>query len=520
MKKISWQSGLLMLLLLLSGRAQAQPGVTAHSGILGDGATFLLEVPANWNGTLLLYSHGYVVPGDPNPALDAGDPITGAFLLSNGFALAGSSYATTGWAIHEALPDQMSVLDLFDVLVGHPTRTVAWGHSLGGIITAGLIQRFPDRFDAALPMCGLLSGGVAIWNQGLDTAFAFANLLGLRSGLRVVDIVDPDSNLALAEQVLAEAQASPEGRARLALAAAFSDTPGWFTPTSPEPTAREFGAQEANQFLWFQEVSFPFAFALRAELEFRAGGNPSSNAGVDYRRQFDRSVNRDEVRALYQEAGLSLDADLDTLNDTARITADPQSLRYLEHNIIFDGRIHIPVLTMHTEGDGLVSVENESAYKQVVREAGNIEFLRESFVHRAGHCAFTPAETVTALQSLIQRLDTGGWPDLEPVGLNDEASALGPTLNVFPVADTLVPVPPAFFHFKPAPFLRPFDALTPHCETGRGEEYDCESDSATSGDPIATNKIALTVRDGHMPMGRTERAQTEKRRNHDWVSTP
>ena len=66
MKKISWQSGLLMLLLLLSGRAQAQPGVTAHSGILGDGATFLLEVPANWNGTLLLYSHGYVVPGDPN----------------------------------------------------------------------------------------------------------------------------------------------------------------------------------------------------------------------------------------------------------------------------------------------------------------------------------------------------------------------------------------------------------------------------------------------------------------------
>ena len=299
MKKISWQSGLLMLLLLLSGRAQAQPGVTAHSGILGDGATFLLEVPANWNGTLLLYSHGYVVPGDPNPALDAGDRITGAFLLSNGFALAGSSYATTGWAIHEALPDQMSVLDLFDVLVGHPTRTVAWGHSLGGIITAGLIQRFPDRFDAALPMCGLLSGGVAIWNQGLDTAFAFANLLGLRSGLRVVDIVDPDSNLALAEQVLAEAQAIPEGRARLALAAAFSDTPGWFTPTSPEPTAREFGAQEANQFLWFQEVSFPFAFALRAELEFRAGGNPSSNAGVDYRRQFDRSVNRDEVRALY-----------------------------------------------------------------------------------------------------------------------------------------------------------------------------------------------------------------------------
>src|SRR5439155_26392607 len=39
-------------------------------------------------------------------------------LLSSGFALAGSSYATTGWAIHEALPDQISVLDLFNQLVG------------------------------------------------------------------------------------------------------------------------------------------------------------------------------------------------------------------------------------------------------------------------------------------------------------------------------------------------------------------------------------------------------------------
>ena len=134
----------------------------------------------------------------------------GAFLLANGFALAGSSYATTGWAIHEALEDQIAVLDLFDSMFGHPTSTIAWGHSLGGIITAGLIQRNPKRFSAAQPMCGVLSGGVATWNTALDGAFAhFATLLAPGTGLRLVNITNPEANLALAEEMLAVAQKSP-----------------------------------------------------------------------------------------------------------------------------------------------------------------------------------------------------------------------------------------------------------------------------------------------------------------------
>src|SRR5215468_10150287 len=213
--------------LLLSGSAFA--AVTTHTGTLPDGATFLIEVPSPWNGTLLLYSHGYVTPGSPNPARDVGDPGTRAFLLANGFALAGSSYVHTGWAIHEALPDQIATLDAFNALVGTPTRVIAWGHSLGGIITAGLIQRFPNRFDGALPMCGVLSGGVATWNQALDGAFAFKTLSAFGTGLQVVDITNPNTNFLLSEQLLAAAQATPQGRSRIALAAALGDTPGWFT---------------------------------------------------------------------------------------------------------------------------------------------------------------------------------------------------------------------------------------------------------------------------------------------------
>lgn len=416
--------------------ASASAAVTTITDTLPDGATVLIEVPSPWNGTLLLYSHGYVTPGSPNPAQDAGDPGTRAFLLANGFALAGSSYAHTGWAIQEALLDQIAVLDIFASDVGTPTRTIAWGHSLGGIITGGLIQRFPDRFDAALPMCGVLSGGVATWNQALDSAFAFNTLIA-GSSLRVVNITNPAANLSSAEGFLAAAQATPQGRARLALAFALGDLPGWFFPASPEPAADDFAAQEANQFLWASQVDFPFAFALRAELEFRAGGNPSSNTGVNYKKQLAHSVDLDEVLALYAQAGLDLNADLDVLNNAARIAADPSPMQYLERNIIFNGEIGVPVLTLHTTGDGLVSNQNENAYAAVVRGDGNNRFLRRTFVHRAGHCAFTPAETVTALENLIQRLDAGIWPDLGPDALNAEAAALGP-LNV---------APPSFIEF-------------------------------------------------------------------------
>jgi hypothetical protein len=143
------------------------------------------------------------------------------------------------------------------------------------------------------------------------------------------------------------------------------------------------------------------------------------------------------------------------LNDTPRVSADPEALEYLEHNIIFNGEIHIPVLTMHTTGDGLVVVENESAYKKVVDEAGNEEFLRRTFVHRAGHCAFTPAETISAVETLLNRLNTGKWSGLKAENLNGGAAALGQLFNI---------APPAFTDFKPSKYLRPFDALTAETE--------------------------------------------------------
>jgi pimeloyl-ACP methyl ester carboxylesterase len=426
-------------------------------GSLPDGANYLIEVPAQWNRTLFLYSHGYVTPGSTNPAQDVGDPATGGWLLSHGYALAGSSYSTTGWAIEQALPDQIATLDLFSSQVGRPHRTIAWGHSLGGIITAGLIQRYPSRFSAALPMCGVLAGGVATWNTALDGAFAFQQLVD--PSVQVTGITNPLANLQGAESAIAAAQATPAGKARVALAAALGDTPGWFTPLSAEPAANDFAGQEANQFQWDANVDFPFIFAFRAELEARAGGNPSWNTGVDYVRQLAKSGDRREVRALYRGSGLSLRADLRTLNKAARISADPNAVRYLARNISFTGRITIPVLSMHTTGDGLVIPQNEQAYASVVRKAGRSFLLRQVFVHRAGHCAFTPAETITAAQRLLFRMTTGHWRNgsLRPARMNSAAAALGPNYNIFSSGGKIVPVAPAFAAFRPSRYPRPFD---------------------------------------------------------------
>jgi pimeloyl-ACP methyl ester carboxylesterase len=455
MGKRALVSLVITVLALAIAPVTASASVSTTTGTLPDGATYVIEVPDNWNGTLLLYSHGYVVPGKPNPAQDAAiaDPITHAFLLNAGYALAGSSYAKTGWALQQAIPDQMATLDIFDA-ARTPTRTIAWGHSLGGIITAGLLQTHPDRFDAALPMCGVVAGGVAVWNEGLDAEFVIKELLAPTSSLQLVNVTFPAlTNLNTGETILAQAQADPtgKGRARIALAAAVGDLPGWFSAATPEPASTDYPTQEANQFAWITQVDGPFLFWLRGEMEARAGGNPSWNTGVDYAKQLANSIDNAEVQALYQQAGLNLNDDLAALAAAPRIGADDGAVSYLKDNIVFDGNLSgKPVLTIHTTGDGLVLNSDEQAYRSVVQDAKDSQLLRQAFVHRAGHCTFTPAETVAALQALVSRLDTGKWTgQSDPANLDAAAAALGPAMNI---------AAPSYIDFEPAPFLRPFDS--------------------------------------------------------------
>jgi pimeloyl-ACP methyl ester carboxylesterase len=433
--------------------------VRTYEGAFPSGARYLIQAPADWNETLMLFCPGFAwEPGQP---LAMGiNPVIGDWLLKNGYALGRASYSSPGfWALEYAFREQMEVLDAFERLVGRPRRTIPWGFSQGGIITAGLLQLHPERFAGAMPLCGALAGGVGVRNENLDSAFVFKTLLAPDSALEVARITAPRRNLERALSILAEAQRTASGRARVALAAAAGNIPGWFSPTEPEPAADDFVARQQNQARWFEEIVFSIFFAARQVLEGRAGGNPSWNTGVDYREQLAKSTSSNGVEALYAAAGLDLNADLERLAAAPRIEADPAAVEYQARHIIFDGDLGgVPVLTLHTTGDGLVTVDNERAYGDVVERAGQQGLLRQLFVNRGGHCGFTVAETITAFQSLIRRINSGSWPaDRCAEALNAAAAALGPEYNRFPSGQ---PAAPQFRDFTPPEFLRPYDRRT------------------------------------------------------------
>jgi len=308
-------------------------------------------------------------------------------------------------------------------------------------------------------MCGVLAGSVGLLNTYLDTLFAARTLLAPGAPIELVHLTDPFASIGALAQALDTAQATPEGRARIALAAALGDLPTVTNADQAFPPASDPGAQEQAQYEILRNLTLLIGLAERADVEQRAGGNPSWNTGVDYTAVLARSADRHEVKALYQEAGVDLGADLAALATAPRISANPSAVKYATRFATFTGELRRPVLSIHTIGDPLVMVQNEDAYARTVADAGNTGFLRQAFTARGGHCTFTPAETVAALHALLFRIDHGAWPQTTATALNAVATALGPDLNVHfdDATGTLVPTPPAYAAFDPTRFLRPFD---------------------------------------------------------------
>lgn len=430
-----------------------------RAGHLASGSRFALHVPDAWNGLLLLYSRGLPLQQGEDP-WSADDPLFAA-LIDEGYAIAGTGGAGF-WPLQEIFANQEELLDKFDALVEPPQDTIAWGFSIGGIATAGLVQVMPERLSGALPLCGNLAGAVGIHNRELDIAFAIKTLLARDSPLELVRISKPEQNLELAMSVLEEAQQAAPGRARLALAAAIGNIPGWYDPASPEPPPDAFEQRQQEQFRWFEEVGMLVFFALRAQVERRSGGNPSWNVDIDYGARFVSSTNAEQVRGLYRVAGLDLAADLAALEGAPRIEAEPDAVRYLEKHIVFSGDLRgTPVLALHTSGDGLVTPDNEQAYADVVTWAGCGDLLRQLYLRRGGHCTHTAAEVLTALRALVHRVEHDRWPDLAPGWLNSATAALAPELKVTRDGE---PAAPAFFPFTPPVFPRPYDVRSSDSE--------------------------------------------------------
>jgi hypothetical protein len=444
-----------LVLALVAGTSPASAS-TSYSGTLTDGATWTAQVPDNWNGILILASHGFGPPVLP-PSGHLPPPVQDA-LLARGYAIAGSSYDPNGswWALESAVRDQFETVDAFAGAVGEePERVLALGTSMGGLVSALEAEQGAGVIDGALSTCGLVAGAIHLNNYQLDAEYAIAKLLMSSPGPKLVDFANPGEGAASGAALTAAVQAAqttPEGRARLSLVFALLNVVP-VAPGIPEPAPNDAAAVEATQYASAVQ-SFPLLDFIqfgRYWIELAAGGNGSWTRGEDFAELLNHSPYHDVVRELYRSAGLDVKGDLDTLNAGATIGADPDAIASLEQTSVPTGTLAVPELTLHTTADPLVPVQHESVYADVVRRAGASSLLRQAYVDHWGHCAFTPAEIVASVEALRHRVETGRWDSVA------QAQALQATASALGLGDA------AFVHYEP-PALSgdngPFDPAT------------------------------------------------------------
>lgn len=397
MMRILWTLPL-ALAIVLPVAAQQAPTARSLSGTLPGGAKWVAQVPANWNGTLLLWSRGYSPNvGTPESAGRGMDQQ----LLDTGYAIAGSDYGASGWALAEAVPAQRATIAAFATAHAKPRRVIAWGYSMGGLVTTALAEQPRPAVDGALAMCASIGGAVGMMNMALDGAYAFRTLVAPDAGIRLVNVDDDRANSKRVNDALASAMKTSEGRPRITLAGVLGGIPGWTSRDKPAPAAGDYDAQA-------EEIARSFAMGIflpRTDQEQRTGGPFSWNTGVDYRRQLARSGRGAMVEALYRKAGLDLDADLARLQAGERIAAKPSAVDYMVRNYTPNARPNVPLLAVQMIGDGLTSPSLQRGYAEAARGRD----VKSMFVAGAGHCTFAPDAVMASIRFLDQRLDRGKW---------------------------------------------------------------------------------------------------------------
>ena len=331
----------------------AEPNVETGSI---NGAAFRIEVPAGWNRSLVMYCHGYRIPGAP---VDPEGPPAKAFrevFLGRGFALAESEYSGRGWAVKEGVEDTEALRRYFGSRYGAPRETYVTGHSMGGVITVATVERYPELYAGAMPLCGPLSPALDFFE---DRVFDM---------LVVFEHYFPGS-VASPVDVPADFQMGPAAEKAKAAVASKPETAAMF--------ARRYQLKVADLpgVLAFWQV-------IMRELVERADGNPFDNRNTIY-------------------AGF--DDDLAVNRGVKRYAASPEAVAYLRRYYTPTGRPSRPVLTVQTVYDQLVTARDVSYYDVLTAIAGQQDLFVQKFVQADGHCNIAPPRVGAAFDELL------GW---------------------------------------------------------------------------------------------------------------
>jgi len=396
----------------------------ACQGDLG-GADYDVRLPTKWNGSLLIYSHGYrptePVPPDFDPAEDTAASAPSAevaqLLLDQGYALAGSAYKSNGWAVPEGVAAGEQLHEWFAGNVGRPDRVYVWGDSLGGLITQLLAERHPEWVTAAAPFCGVLAGTNRNLDLALDLAYAVKTLIYPK--LKLTGFASHDEAVQNWQRALAAISAAgrdiTRGVPKLVMVAAIAD--------APNRTRAYDGATIESQVRGYAEsvlTGLGYSTFGRYEIEQRVGGNPSTNTDADYAARVSESE-RSLVETVSPGATQRMLAQL-AAGD--RVSADSAARTAADGLGDPSGAVRDPTITLHTTADPLVLAQNETvfagrAYSSPQRISDFVQLYiappptypqDPGAPYGAGHCNFTPQQRLAVIKLLDEWARVGSYP--------------------------------------------------------------------------------------------------------------
>ena len=353
------------------------------AGVL-NGASYRVEVPANWNGKLVMYAHGFR-GSNANP-LVVSDPSIRRYLIQNGYAWAASSYSTNYYDVRAGVEDTNALALEFTKIAAKnarvlaaPSRTYITGHSMGGHITAAAIEdeakttaRNKVNYNGAVPMCGVL-GDTALFDQFAGVQVAAQALAGV-----------PNYPTAKFEEIRA-----------LVTGALFTTFPSATTPTGSKFVSVLKNITGGERPMFNQGLAFGGSFS---SMWGALGGDGTINGILN-------KNNLDTTGFTYV-----IDGDVAgsaALNASAqKLTAAPDANRLRTDGLRWipkaNGEFKIPVVSIHTLGDLFVPFSMEQVYQKRVAAKGNSTWLVQRAIRGVSHCDFTIAEQVDAFEAMIK----------------------------------------------------------------------------------------------------------------------
>jgi pimeloyl-ACP methyl ester carboxylesterase len=397
----------------------AQDAAATHvTGVFDDGQEWQISMPAEWNGVVIndLDSVGDVEAGE----------MRSTYFLANGYAYTGTRRhpdRNTNWDPQAESDNMVKVLDIVEERYGAPTFAIQFGCSGGGSVGLSVAEDHPDRFDGVISMHA--STPVELANVRLDLAIALKALLDPEGDLKPIIAEGEQAAAGDAWRAMLEAaMETPEGRARMALAAAVAQYPMWGSQGTPEAENIDWNDAEAVEDAM---VRVALDGAMRAVTGRPMWDNPSGvmswTTDVDYHAFYANAdeVQRERVASLYEKAGLdpetAIDADIDAINAWPRIDATVEGIEYFRART-HTGDIGVPVLHVSNIGDGGTPAVVMAGYQMKIEAAGAGDLYRQAFIDASGHCTYNESELAAVTETMMQRLETGEWVGLDPESMN------------------------------------------------------------------------------------------------------